>query len=138
MSTLLLSGWSQPVDALAHLVDDPIFFDYSDYPNADAAIAALKKLSPRHAVAWSMGGQLLLRAMAAGALAPKHVTLIAAPMQFVSDGMFPPPILPPQAGGGAHAAPHPSLPPLAGGDGGGNGVHPACRRAVPPVRHTPA
>lgn len=85
MSTLLLSGWSQPVDALAHLADDPILFDYSDYPNADAAIEALKKMPHTQCVGWSMGGQLLLRAMAAGAIAPKHVTLIAAPMQFVSD-----------------------------------------------------
>ena len=84
MKTLLLSGWTQPTDALAHLVDDAVVFDYSDYPNPDAAIEALKKIKPRHVVAWSMGGQLALRAIAAGAITPTHLTLIAAPMKFVS------------------------------------------------------
>jgi hypothetical protein len=36
--TLILSGWTQPVDALAHVVDNPVLFDYSDYENAEAAI----------------------------------------------------------------------------------------------------
>jgi pimeloyl-ACP methyl ester carboxylesterase len=85
MTTLLLSGWTQPTDALAHLVEDAVLFDYSDYANPDAAIEALRKIKPRRAVAWSMGGQLALRAMAAGALAPEHVTLIAVPHQFVGE-----------------------------------------------------
>jgi pimeloyl-ACP methyl ester carboxylesterase len=86
MTTLLLSGWTQPTDALAPLADDAVLFDYSDYASPDAAIEALRKLKPRHAVAWSLGGQLALRAIAAGALAPKHLTVIAAPVQFVSSG----------------------------------------------------
>ncbi len=86
MTTLLLSGWTQPTDALAPLVSDAVMFDYSDYTSPDAAIEALGKLEPRQAVAWSMGGQLALRAIAAGAIAPMHLTLIAAPVQFVSDG----------------------------------------------------
>lgn len=84
MTTLLLSGWTQPTDALAHLVEDALLFDYSDYPTPEAAIAAIAQLRPTHAIGWSMGGQLALRAIAAGALAPKHLTLIAAPMQFVA------------------------------------------------------
>lgn len=85
MSTLLLSGWTQPVEALSHLVEDAVLFDYSDYPSVDEAIAALRIINPAHVVGWSMGGQLALRALAAGALTPGHLTLIAAPMQFVSD-----------------------------------------------------
>jgi pimeloyl-ACP methyl ester carboxylesterase len=84
MSTLLLSGWTQPVDALAYLEEGATLFDYSEYANADAAIEAMRNLNPSRVIAWSMGGQMALRAMAAGAFAPKHLTLIAAPMQFVS------------------------------------------------------
>lgn len=85
MSTLLLSGWTQPIDALAHLEEGATPFDYSDYADADAAIEALRETKPSRVIAWSMGGQMALRAMAAGALRPNHLTLIAAPMQFVSD-----------------------------------------------------
>ena len=85
MSTLILSGWAQPADALAHLAPAAMTFDYSDYANAEAAIEALRKLRPTHIVGWSMGGQLALRAMAAGALMPKHLTLIAAPHRFVGE-----------------------------------------------------
>ena len=88
MTTLLLSGWTQPTDALAHIARDAVLFDYSDYPTPETAIAELKKINPTHVVAWSMGGQLALRAMAAGVLSPKHLTLIAAPYRFVGpDGM---------------------------------------------------
>ncbi len=85
MTTLLLSGWTQPADALIHLADDAVLFDYSDYKNPDEAIEALRKIKPRHLVGWSMGGQLALRAVAAGALAPKHLTLIGVPQRFVGE-----------------------------------------------------
>lgn len=85
MSTLILSGWTQPVNALAHLVEAPVLFDYSEYASPDEAIAALQQISFTHCVAWSMGGQLALRAIAKGALQPRHLTLIAAPLQFVGD-----------------------------------------------------
>lgn len=85
MSTLLLSGWTQPADALLPVAEDGVLFDYSDYPSPLAAIEALRAVKPRQVVAWSMGGQLALRAIAAGALAPEHLTLLAAPVQFVGD-----------------------------------------------------
>lgn len=84
MSTLLLSGWAQPADALSHLAPGATQFDYSDYPSFEAAIDALSTLKPSHVVAWSTGGQLALRALVAGAIKPAHLTLIAAPVQFVS------------------------------------------------------
>lgn len=85
MTTLLLSGWMQPIDALAHLEAGATLFDYSEYGNADAAIAHMASINPSRVIGWSMGGQLALRAMMAGAIAPKHLTFIAAPIQFVSD-----------------------------------------------------
>jgi pimeloyl-ACP methyl ester carboxylesterase len=97
MTTLVLSGWAQPANALAHLVegDDVHFFDWSHYPNPRAAIAALRDYARgteiENIVAWSMGGQLAMRAITAGALKPKHLTLIAAPFKFVCKnfGMHP-------------------------------------------------
>jgi len=90
MQTLTLSGWTQPSDALAEHIPGALTFDYSDYPDAESAIAALRAFRevPR-IVAWSLGGQLALRAIAAGALAPERLILIAPPFQFVKDDTFP-------------------------------------------------
>ena len=89
-SILTLSGWAQPADALNHALNlDSTAFDYSDYPNAALAIEALRAHAHTpHIIAWSLGGQLAVRAIAAGALHPSHVTLIASPYQFVSDDAF--------------------------------------------------
>lgn len=90
MTTLLLSGWAQPADALSHLAENAVLFDYSDYPSPDAAIDALSTLKPKHIIGWSLGGNLALRAIGAGALKPEHLTLIGAPMRFVGEhGMGP-------------------------------------------------
>jgi pimeloyl-ACP methyl ester carboxylesterase len=86
MRTLVLSGWTQPVDALSHALDGEIIhFDYSDYPSPEASFAGLKALSAiDNVVGWSMGGQLAVRAIEAGALRPRHLTLVAVPWQFVA------------------------------------------------------
>ncbi len=86
MSTLLLSGWTQPADALLHLTIDGVLLDYSDY-SPQEAIEALRHVQADNIIAWSLGGQLALQAIAAGALKPKHVTLIATAHQFVGDGV---------------------------------------------------
>lgn len=85
MSTLTLSGWTQPADALNRALGlEATTFDYSAHSSADAMFEALKPLRDvEHVVAWSLGGQLAVRAIAAGALAPKHLTLIAPPAKFV-------------------------------------------------------
>ncbi|MDX2094585.1 MAG: alpha/beta fold hydrolase [Alphaproteobacteria bacterium] len=85
MSTLLLSGWTQPVDALILLAEGATLFDYSAYGSPGEALAALEKINPAYVVGWSLGGQLALRAIAAGAMAPRHLTLIAAPHRFVGE-----------------------------------------------------
>lgn len=86
MTTLLLSGWAQPVDALAHLSAGAAWFDYSAYATPEEAMRALEKMNPAYVIGWSLGGQLALRALAAGAMAPRHLTLIAAPHCFVGAG----------------------------------------------------
>ena len=87
---LTLSGWAQPADAVAATLAQPATsFDYSNYPNPEAAIDALKtyRAAP-YVVGWSMGGELAIRAIAAGALQPEKLVLIAAPYQFVSGDGF--------------------------------------------------
>lgn len=86
MTILTLSGWTQPADALARIVPDSIAFDYSEYANSEASFVGLKQYEhAERVVAWSMGGQLALRAIAAGVLNPKKLILIAAPYKFVSE-----------------------------------------------------
>lgn len=91
MSILTLSGWTQPSDALSRglSLHHAQVFDYSDYPNAAASFDALRRYEDvEEIIAWSMGAQLAIRAVAAGVLKPRHMTLLCAPYQFVSDATF--------------------------------------------------
>ncbi len=86
MRSLILSGWTQPSDALRVLEPEAQLFDYSAYPSPEGSFSALEKFKhTKCVVAWSMGAQLALRAMEAGVLKPQHLTLIAPPYQFVSN-----------------------------------------------------
>ncbi len=86
MRSLVLSGWTQPVDALHCIEPEAATFDYSVYASPEESFSALEKFKYTPCVvAWSMGAQLALRAMVAGVLKPQHLTLIAPPYQFVSD-----------------------------------------------------
>ncbi|PZP84331.1 MAG: hypothetical protein DI582_09010 [Azospirillum brasilense] len=82
---LTFSGWGQPADALSHALQlpDAACFDYSQYAGLDAAIDALRGTRAGHVVAWSLGGQLALHAMARGALLADRLTLLGVPFQFV-------------------------------------------------------
>lgn len=82
---LTLSGWTQPSDAVARaLAPDAATFDYSDYATLEASFEGLRAFADAEAIiAWSLGGQVALRAIAAGVLRPKRLTLIATPYQFV-------------------------------------------------------
>lgn len=87
MASLLLSGWAQPADALRLLDAEAHAFDYSAYiPGAETLGALEKWRDAESVIAWSTGGQLALSAIAAGVLAPKHLTLIGTPLQFVTGG----------------------------------------------------
>lgn len=86
MNTLTLSGWAQPHDALTAHIPGSIAFDYSDYPSPTASFEGLQHYADiPYIIGWSMGGQLALRAIAAGVLKPKHLTIIGTPWQFVGD-----------------------------------------------------
>jgi len=85
-----LSGWTQPADAISKALNiNAEAFDYSHYASPEQMFEALKShRETPHIIAWSLGGQLVMRAIAEGVLAPSYVTLIATPYQFVSDASF--------------------------------------------------
>jgi pimeloyl-[acyl-carrier protein] methyl ester esterase len=85
MSMLALSGWGQPHDALATIAPDALHFNYARYASVEEALAALADTAQgyKYAMGWSLGGQLLARAISAGMIAPKKLLLIAPPYQFV-------------------------------------------------------
>ncbi|MFM9890403.1 MAG: alpha/beta fold hydrolase [Rickettsiales bacterium] len=83
--TLTLSGWTQPVEALLPIAPGAATFDFSAYASVEDSFDSLSIFRDvPNVVAWSMGAQLTLRAIAAGVLRPRHVTLIGAPYRFVS------------------------------------------------------
>lgn len=82
---ITLSGWGQPHDSLRLALPEARHFDYSHHESPEHIFAALAEHA-RDAdlvVGWSLGGQLLVRAAAAGIIRPKRMALIAAPYQFV-------------------------------------------------------
>ncbi len=84
MNTLILSGWAQSPDALKSLFPQSIAFDYSDHATLEVCFKQLTQfVDIPYVVAWSMGGQLALRAIVANILKPKHLTLIGVPWQFI-------------------------------------------------------
>ncbi len=85
MRTVSLSGWGQPADTL-HEISPGTGLDYASSPNAYTALKQLKIQADEAEciIGWSLGGQLAVRAVAAGMLKPKALILIATPFQFVA------------------------------------------------------
>lgn len=85
MNTLALSGWGQPHNILADIAPDATHFDYTGYKTIAAALEAIAKEAQNHeaVIGWSLGGQLAVRAIAAGLMQPKKLVLIGVPFQFV-------------------------------------------------------
>lgn len=83
--TVTLSGWGQPHDALHVIAPDAQHVDYAQYHSVEEALAAIPQADT--VIGWSLGGQLAVRAVAAGLIKPKKLVLIAAPFQFVKTDM---------------------------------------------------
>lgn len=86
MRILALSGWGQPHDVLSAVVPAATHVDYVHLESAEAALAKIGKVGQAcdAAIGWSLGGQLLVRAIAEGLIKPKRLVLIATPFQFVA------------------------------------------------------
>lgn len=85
MRSLMLSGWGQPAVAMTPLFPEAQTFDYAHLPGWEACLGALTDYRGHEiVVGWSLGGQIAARAVAAGALRPKLLVLIAAPFRFLA------------------------------------------------------
>lgn len=87
MSVVCLTGWQQKQDALRDIAPEALHFSYADYDDVQAAFKALPP-EPRFAIGWSLGGQLLVRAIALGHMKPKALLLIGPSFQGVADAEF--------------------------------------------------
>jgi len=87
MSVLCMTGWQQKHDALSGIAPDAVHCDYGAHDNVEAMFTALPR-DVSLAVGWSLGGQLLVRAVAGGYIAPRALLLLGAPFQHVADAHF--------------------------------------------------
>lgn len=86
MKILTLSGWGQQHGTLADIVPkDAAHFDYADYTDIERALHGIADAARGCdvVVGWSLGGQLAVRAVAAGLMRPNKLVLIGVPFQFV-------------------------------------------------------
>lgn len=92
MNVFALSGWAQRAASLdAVLPENAVKVDYGDCTSVEQVfrrITGSGLAQPDVAVGWSLGGQLLVRATAAGVIAPKKLVLLGAPYQLVADKQF--------------------------------------------------
>jgi pimeloyl-[acyl-carrier protein] methyl ester esterase len=86
MRTIALSGWGQPPDALNGVAPEATCVDYARCNGIKNALATIAREGRGHEViiGWSLGGQLAVRAIAAGMIKPRFLVLIATPFQFVA------------------------------------------------------
>ena len=91
MYALALSGWGQPADAISNVCPpETAYFNYADYDSVDHCFDDLNAhREVEVAIGWSLGGQILVRAIAAGVIRPKKLVLLAAPFQCAADNHFP-------------------------------------------------
>lgn len=91
MTALILTGWQQSPDSLLSLIPGSTAFDYSAIGSTDEFFSRLKPAARNCeiVIGWSLGGQLALRALATGAIQPRHLFLLATPWQFIATPQCP-------------------------------------------------
>ncbi|MEZ5691524.1 MAG: alpha/beta hydrolase [Rickettsiales bacterium] len=87
MNILALSGWGQAHDALSSIVPQAVHFDYSVYDNVEQVMEEIVIIGREYdaVIGWSLGGQILVRALANGVIKTDKMVLIATPFSFVSN-----------------------------------------------------
>jgi pimeloyl-[acyl-carrier protein] methyl ester esterase len=81
---ITISGWGQNFDALENIAPNAHHIDYKNCSNIEEFFDKIKGQTPDVLIGWSLGGQLALRAIDAGLLAPKLLVLLATPFQFIT------------------------------------------------------
>lgn len=82
MRGVSLSGWGQAADVLQEIWPGVASVDYAKTPHVAHALGLIP--AGDMVIGWSLGGQLAVRAVAAGLIRPKKLVLIATPFQFVA------------------------------------------------------
>lgn len=91
MRVLAFNGWAQQEESIrAVLPADAPIVPYGDCASVEAVFRRVQAQdsAPDVLFGWSLGGQLAVRAVAAGILRPKRLVLMGAPFQLVSDRHF--------------------------------------------------
>lgn len=89
MNTLCVTGWQQNANALACIApQDAQHIEYSTCADFKA-FASLLPATADIAIGWSLGGQLLVRAIAEGHVKAGQLVLLGAPFQFVTSDAYP-------------------------------------------------
>lgn len=88
--TLCVNGWAQPPDGLKIIAPDALHLDYRACRDFACTTGLVATVAPevKRAIGWSLGGTLLMEAIARGGLCAKQLVLIAPPLQFVADARF--------------------------------------------------
>lgn len=86
---LTISGWAQKPDSLMPAVPQGMQGTYIDYLYCNDMQEISQKLLPPYlntpiVMGWSLGAQIAVRAIAAGALNPKLLVLFSPPFQYVN------------------------------------------------------
>ncbi len=91
---LCLSGWAQKYDSLEIIFANSSIkekyainsLDYSKLNNIENVYLEMNDFGKCEvALGWSLGGQILVRAIANGVIKPEYLILIAAPFQMLKD-----------------------------------------------------
>lgn len=91
MRVLALNGWAQQAESIRNVLpEDAQIVYYGDCASVEAVFKRLQAAdtTPDVLFGWSLGGQLAVRAVAAGILRPKKLVLMGAPFQLISDKQF--------------------------------------------------
>lgn len=91
MSVLAINGWAQKADSIRSILPESAdLVGYGDCNNVEEVFKRIAATNPEPdvMVGWSLGGQLALRAVAAGVARPKKLVLLGAPYQMVADKHF--------------------------------------------------
>lgn len=91
MHVVALNGWAQRAESIRNVLpeDAPIVY-YGDCASVETVFKRLQAhpAEPDVLFGWSLGGQLAVRAVAAGIIRPRRLVLMGAPFQLVSDRHF--------------------------------------------------
>lgn len=86
MRVMTFTGWGQKVDALASIVPEGATASHIHYQHFEGYKELLPFLKGKHcdvAIGWSLGGQIVLRAVSEGIIFPQLVVLLATPFEFL-------------------------------------------------------